>query len=230
MKYLNYILLYFVCMSYVQANGIGINASRIIYNGDSEQQPVTVRNTTHNETFLLKSSILKTIDMHPQTNFSVIPPLMRSEPETLSTFSIKLNNSSDLPTDRESLFLFSALAIPSIEKKKQNSLDVAFSVIVKVFYRPVGLEKLDISDMEMLSFKKENNSLNVTNPTPYYITLSELKVGENIIPMDINSGQTMISPFGNRAYPLNKTSNGKIEYKVIDDLGVEHEFTNTMEN
>lgn len=217
-------------MSYAQANGIGINASRIIYNGDSTQQPVTVRNTTHNETFLLKSSILKTMDMLPQTNFTVIPPLMRSEPESLSTFSIKLNNNHDLPMDRESLFLFSTLAIPGTEKQKQNTLDVAFSVIVKVFYRPVGLEKLAISDMKKLTFKKENNSLNVSNPTPYYLTLSELMVGENIIAMNVNTGQTMIPPFGNRVYPLNKISNGKITFKVIDDLGAEHEFTYTMEN
>lgn len=230
MKIFNYILLYFFCINCVQADGIGINASRIIYNEGNIQQPVTVRNTTHSNAFLLKGSILKTMDMLPQNNFTVIPPLMRSEAGTLTTFSIKLNDNNDLPSDRESLFLFNALAIPSTEKKENNTLDVAFSVIVKVFYRPSILENLTTDDMKKLIFNIENNTLKVNNPTPYFITLSELMVGQKYISMDINTGQTMIPPLGKRVYTLNKLSYGNIKYKVIDDLGAEHEFTYIMEN
>ncbi|MDE5307199.1 hypothetical protein PY546_12255 [Providencia stuartii] len=40
----------------------------------------------------------------------------------------------------------------------------------------------------------------MTNPTPYYITLSEIKVGNKLAKLEPKLGNTMISPFSDMLY------------------------------
>uniref|UniRef100_A0A182SQJ5 Uncharacterized protein n=1 Tax=Anopheles maculatus TaxID=74869 RepID=A0A182SQJ5_9DIPT len=113
--------------------------------------------------------------------FIVTPPLARLEANSELTLRIR-RNGEPLPTDRESVFFISMKAVPA--KKEANdsgaSGQMALTVVsnMKLFYRPEGLAKRAVADVaSQLRFHRDGDNLIANNPTPYWLTFSQLKVG-----------------------------------------------------
>ncbi|TCT27383.1 pili/flagellar assembly PapD-like chaperone, partial [Providencia alcalifaciens] len=129
----------------------------------------------------------------------------------------------ELPTDRESVFYLSLLAIPSTTKAsapegEMTSAQVSVGIrnVIKLFYRPKGLPMSVETASSQLAFRQQGQQLEVSNPTPYYITLAQLSVDQR--PVDVRELGPMIAPFSTQTYPVNGGTT-RAEWRVITDYG-----------
>lgn len=69
-------------------------------------------------------------------------------------------------------------AIPPTDEKntQKNTLQLALQNKIKLFYRPENLPVQPGKARNMLRFKYEGKQLKVINPSPYYLTLTGIKV------------------------------------------------------
>ncbi len=73
-------------------------------------------------------------------------------------------------------------AIPSMDKSKltENTLQLAIISRIKLYYRPAKLALPPDQAAEKLRFRRSANSLTLINPTPYYLTVTELNAGTGL--------------------------------------------------
>jgi chaperone protein EcpD len=85
-----------------------------------------------------------------------------------------------LPTDRESVFYFNLLDIPPkpSDASGKNLLQFAVRTRVKLFHRPAGLPGNARDAAAQLQWRAEGNALQVSNPTPYHVTLTSLTLAD----------------------------------------------------
>ncbi|MGL5385820.1 MAG: fimbrial biogenesis chaperone [Enterobacterales bacterium] len=128
-----------------------------------------------------------------------------------------------LPTDRESLFHLNFLQVPAVKESHtdKNKLVLLVSNRLKVFYRPEGLAGEAKMVGKQLRIQRNGNVLQVSNPTPYYASISYAKSGNqslHIEPAD------MIAPFSQVSWPISTVlPKGKLKLVlgVMNDYGVE---------
>lgn len=164
------------------------------------------------------------------TPFLITPPLFRMEPNKDQSLRILfVQGSKPLPTDRESLFWLNVLEIPpkpTGPAADKNSLQFAIRSRLKLFYRPAGLAGSAIKAPDQLTFKVgadgASPTLDVHNPTPYYITISKVAFGAASKPLaDVNG---MVVPFGDLKLPVKglahpPASGTPIMFTTINDYG-----------
>ncbi len=210
--------------------GISIDSSRIIFQASDDARGKSVGVTSAVSSpvpYLVKTQVAPDIrgqDM--QTPFVTTPSLFRLEPgSTNQVLIVKKPGVSGLPQNQESVFYFRSVAMPSGKEQAATSLpvvggelQVATATVIKLFYRPSGLPISQQKAMSQLQFSSTGQGLKVTNPTPYYITLSSLQVAGVPVSLSTTAGNAMIAPFGNQVY--SRTSHqGKVEWKAINDYG-----------
>ncbi|CAI2158497.1 Chaperone protein fimC precursor [Serratia fonticola] len=196
------------------AAGVTLNTTRIIYSQGSHQQTVSVRNSDEKTTFLIQSWV-ENADGKKTKDFVVTPPLFTSKPGNENM--LRLVYSGDLlPQDRESLYFFNSKAIPSVDKEAlegKNALILAAITRIKLFVRPQNLKLLPEAAPAELRFKKEGQVLNINNPTPYYLTLTELKTGQTPL-QDI-----MVAPMSSASVSLPASTGSDVTFSTINDYG-----------
>ncbi|HEM7143858.1 TPA: molecular chaperone [Providencia stuartii] len=213
--------------------GIVLHGTRIIYNEsqDNVGANITIKSEDNSNTpYLVRTQIYRDVQGQiAQNNFITTPSMFRLEPSDLNQVKI-LKVKNDLPKDRESIFYFRAIALPATDRLDNNStpklagsLQIATGNTIKVFYRPVQFSVSQKEAMGLLKFSLQNNGLKVTNPTPYYITLSEIKVGNKLAKLEPKLGNTMISPFSDMLYQ-DIHQKGKVQWSAINDFGGKDQF------
>ncbi|QAV24878.1 fimbria/pilus periplasmic chaperone [Proteus hauseri] len=214
--YRNYIVLFFLfffsACSY--AGGVALAATRIIYPSDAKQTSITINNTDKKLRFLVQSWI---DDSHDQkTNeFIVTPPLFVSKPDSENTLRI-IYAGKALPDDKESLFWLNTKSIPEIDRediKDKNVLQLAVLSRIKIFIRPQGLTFKTEDIPNSIGFNMSGKDLIIKNPSPYYVTLINLKIGND----KLNS--TMIPPMGSIEMKVNNFNYSQVSYQTINDYG-----------
>jgi len=196
------------------AGGITLGGTRVVYPTNSKQVSISVRNTSEKSNFLVQSWI-EQADGKKTSDFFVTPPLYASGPGQENT--LRLMYIGQTPrTDRETLYYFNTKAIPAVDKEKftgKNFLMLTAITRIKLFFRPEGLmPSVDKAPGE-LTFKRGDNSLIINNPTPYYITLARLKLGDQELE------DTMVAPKGSITLPLKTTAAHTITFRTINDYG-----------
>lgn len=203
--------------------GISFAVTRIIYpEADKKGITFTVTNNTDN-IYLLQSRVITTendmgaVDMVP---FIVLPPLKRFEPgETVTLHIKKVNNQID--ENKESLWLLALKTIPAQQNKpgkesKGTSLILALQNNLKLLYRPRRLTELTADQRsDRLQFAQLGSDLTVTNPTPYYITFSELYADG--IPVN-TEGRRTVGPFQQTRYSA-EHSVSSVSWSIAGDVG-----------
>ncbi|PHM73757.1 fimbrial biogenesis chaperone [Xenorhabdus kozodoii] len=198
--------------------GIALSSTRVIYEASQREVAISVINDGKNDVYLIQSWV----DMFTPTvgstdhkaPFLVTPPLFRLDGEQENRLRIVLMDNT-LPQDRESLFWFNVKAIPALKKEESNRLLISLKNRIKLFYRPAGLtEQLAAMAYQQLIFSRQAGQLTVQNPTPFYITFYDIKLGENALP---EAG--MVAPFGRRQWPLPIGSGDSISWRAINDYG-----------
>ena len=197
-----------------QAGGIVLGGTRIIYPLDSRQQPVSVRNTDDKTTFLVQSWVEDATGQKTK-DFVVTPPLYTGGPGNENMLRL-VHTGGDLPRDRESLYYFNAKAIPSVDKKAlegKSALILAVVTRVKLFVRPGGLKpRPEVAPAE-LRFRLNGQKITIHNPTPYYLTLTDIKAGKTPV------ADTMISPLSDVEVSVPMGAGRDITFSTINDYG-----------
>lgn len=196
------------------AGGIALGATRIIYPMEAKQVSLAVTNTDEKNRFLIQSWIDDASDQKTK-EFTVTPPLFVSKPKSENTIKI-INAGANFPKDRESLFWLNSKAIPSVDREQiadKNVLQIAVLSRIKMFVRPEGLPVKVGDAYKMLKFNKVSGGINVTNPSPYYLTVVNMKVADQKIE------SFMIAPFAEKIINTEKAVAGGISYQTINDYG-----------
>lgn len=196
----------------VAEGGISIQGTRIIYPAGAKQTTVNLSNSSKTDTFLVQSWV-ENADGKKSQDFVATPPLYVSKPENGNTLRL-MYTGGPLPQDRESLYYFIAKAIPSVSREAtegKNSLILASANRIKLFVRPAGLKPALAEAPEMLTFRKSGGQLEISNPSPYYLTLTELKAGSQ------KMNTVMVPPKGKTSVAWPASSN--VSYRTISDHG-----------
>jgi len=216
LKYIFFIFLSatYLASSAAMAGGITLGGTRIIYPADAKQINMAVRNTSEQSSFLVQSWV-ESADGKKTEDFMVTPPLYVSGPGHDNTLRL-MYVGQPVMKDRESLYYFNSKAIPSLDKKEtegKNVLMLAAVTRVKLFVRPDGLAPSVEKAPAELSFHYSSGQVKIVNPTPYYITLAQIKVGGHKLP------DTMVSPKGSVSLSQLAAVGDVVTFRTINDFG-----------
>jgi fimbrial chaperone protein len=161
--------------------GVALGATRVIYPAGQKQVQLAVTNNDDNSTYLIQSWV-ENADGQKDGRFVITPPLFAMQGKR----EYAAHNRCDqrqLPQDRESLFWMNVKAIPSMDKSKlsDNTLQLAIISRIKLYYRPGKLALSPDQAAEKLTFRRSANTLTLINPTPYYLTVTELNAGTRVL-------------------------------------------------
>lgn len=194
--------------------GVALGTTRVIYPAGQKQVQLSVTNNDNDSTYLIQSWI-----ENPQNakdgRFVITPPLFSMQGKRENTLRIIDATNGQLPKDRESLFWVNVKAIPSMDpsKLKENTLQLAIISRIKLFYRPTDLALAPDQAAEKLRFRRNGANLVLINPTPYFLTVTELNAGTRILE------NTMVSPMAEASVKLPADAGSDISYRTINDYG-----------
>lgn len=212
-----------------ESDGIALESTRVIYPGSAKNGiTFTVTNRT-GQTYLLQSRVVpwestaeEVTEASVAAPFIVIPPLVRFASDEALSLRIRLTK-NDLPTDRESVFGLSLNAIPSQSAPSNSSAESGAKMVLalqnnlKLFYRPQGLVVMDENARaRALQFTREGAQLRVQNPTPYHVTLGEIRLGAEVV---VLGNQRMLKPLSTTLFDHTVTQPTQLSWQIIDDMG-----------
>ena len=209
------LLSWFISSFTVQAaGGIGLGATRVIYPADAKQTSLSITNSDKTERYLVNSWVENNLGAKDKS-FIVTPPLFVSEPKSENTLRI-IYVGQPLPTDRESIFWMNVKAIPSVDKnsvENRNVLQLAIMSRIKLFVRPKNLPMQPEDAVKQLRFTRSGGHLSIHNPSPYYVSTVNLKVGNDKLP------NTMVAPKSVAQVAVAAGMQGKITFQTVNDYG-----------
>lgn len=213
-----------------------IAGTRVIF--PAKDGEITVRLTNQNTTPALIEAWVDSGDPMStpdkvNTPFLITPPLFRMEPNRDQSLRILFTHSEQpLPTDRESVFWLNVLEVPpkptSLEFQGKNSMQLAIRSRLKLFYRPADLADDPLKAPGELSFKATSNAgsaaVVVHNPTPYYVTISQITVTVGGTEHKVDTG--MVAPLSDLSLPVSDlkqapAAGSVVNYDCINDYGAD---------
>lgn len=206
------LLLLFACHSTIANAAVALGATRVIYPANQKQVLLPVTNNDPASVYLIQSWIENAGDQK-DTQFVITPPLFSMQGKKENTLRIINATNHQLPGDRESLFWVNVKAIPAMEKdqKNENTLQLAIISRIKMFYRPTHLAMAPEEAPAMLRFRRSGSKLTLINPTPYFITVTNMKAGNSNLP------NTMVPPKGEVSVDIPHAVTGDISFQTINE-------------
>lgn len=158
---------------------IAMDRTRVIFNGDQKALSINISNQNQQLPYLAQSWIEDEHGSKTESSLTILPPVQRVEPGAKSQVKIQtLAGANLLPQDRETLFYFNLREIPP-RSDKANVLQLALQTRVKLFYRPASIipKQSDVAStwQNDLTLTQKGNDYQVTNPSPYYVTLVDAR-------------------------------------------------------
>lgn len=198
--------------------GFSLGATRVVYNAAEKEANVTVFNSADDAPFLAQSWLSNIDDVNNKDKlpFVITPHLYRQDKGKNTLRIFKTNG--NLPADRESVYWINVKAIPAGSKADSEKKTISFAYVLKIkmFYRPADIKGKASDAYRELTFSRSSSTLNVTNPTPFYVTLSKVSVGGK----EIKDVSAMVPPFQQQTYQLDaSTKSSQVEYRAINDMG-----------
>ncbi|NIY48194.1 type 1 fimbria chaperone FimC [Cedecea colo] len=203
-----------ISLSALAGGGIGLGATRVIYSADAKQASLSINNNDNKERYLVNSWIENNLG-EKDKSFIVTPPLFASEAKSENTLRI-IYVGQPLPADRESIFWMNVKAIPSVDKntvENNNVLQLAILSRIKLFVRPENLQMQPEEAVRQLRFSRSGGYLSLHNPSPYYISTVNLKIGNEKLP------NTMVAPKSVAKVAVPAKLSGRISYQTVNDYG-----------
>lgn len=162
-----------------------------------------------------------------RTPLVVLPPVFKMQPDELRTLRVMLSSRRSLPEDRESLFWLNIYQIPpelSATKSATRKLVLPLRLRLKVFIRPTGLKAPTANDEQKLRFSIASQGITITNPTPWYMSLTVTAT------KGIRIGYMMLAPYERRDVVLSQAPGvgTTVNYAVINDSGNWRTYTATI--
>ncbi|WP_164141774.1 fimbria/pilus periplasmic chaperone [Serratia marcescens] len=197
------------------AGGITLGGSRVVYPAGAQQATLSVSNRSDDSTYLIQSWV-ETPDGKKTSDFVLTPPLYTSAPGNENMLRIIAADAAKA-TDKESLYYLNVKAIPSVDKKAlsqgSGGLVVATQMQIKLFVRPAGLTPARDKAADALEFTRKGGQLVIHNPTPYYLTLTDMKAGGQPLK------DVMVAPRASESQALPAGSAGSVTWVSVNDYG-----------
>ena len=161
--------------------------------------------------------------------FVITPPIFRMDSKKSQNLRV-IYTGDALPKDRESVFWLNVLDIPpkADNTSGANTLQFAYRTRIKVFVRPPKLPGTPEAAPAQLTWTvvaapdKKGQAVSVANPTPYYVSFSEVGVESGGRTFKNERGG-MVAPHATEVIPvaqMNGVSAGaKVHYTAISDYG-----------
>ncbi|MFI8417427.1 molecular chaperone [Serratia sp. NPDC078593] len=195
----------------VQA-GVVVGGTRLVYDGGKKESSLTISNPDKTP-YLIQSWVDTQDGDKSKAPFIITPPLFRLDGGQNNILRV-VRAGGNLPTDQESLYWMNIKSIPSAEKK-DNTLQIAVKTRIKLIYRPRGLPGNVTESGKMVKWQRSGNTLQVTNPSPYYLTFFNVKVNGTAV-----KNATMVAPKSSASFPLSAgVSGGTLSWQIINDYG-----------
>lgn len=209
---------------------------------DTERRLLIVNNDSH-APVLLQSWIDdgSSGELNKEKNypFIVIPAVAKMSPGKIVNLRVlPTEKMRELPRDRESVFWINLYEIPGIKKSQQsenvNKVEVGLNTQLKIIYRPFrgNMDIKNIAGDLNIRLSDGGHSLELDNPSPYYVTPVSIKIKSSSGEQPLQLGMSrMIAPFGHKRFGLTKVMSNKemtVEYTLVDDAGKEFSFTRPL--
>ncbi|VXD00389.1 putative fimbrial chaperone LpfB [Enterobacterales bacterium 8AC] len=211
---LSLLLVLFTFESYA---GVIIGGTRVIYQGDKKESSISLRNPD-DKPYLIQSWVEPEGKNAQQTStspFIVTPPLFRLNAG--SSNALRIVKSGNMPEDKESVYWLNIKAIPTSDPNAKNELHISVNSRIKIFYRPSSLNDKDAAvAYKAVTFTRAGDKLVAKNPTPYFISIGELKANGVEI-----ATPGMIAPLSEASWdlPAKSSSTLKVTWSAINDYG-----------
>jgi len=203
--------------------GLVLQSTRLVISPDTREVTLALRNTGSGP--VLAQSWLDdgNLDASPtdmRVPFVLAPAVVRVDPNSGAVLRLSYTR-EPLPSDRESLFYLNVLETPPRDPNDTNVLTFQFRSRIKVFFRPVSLRPHVQEAPDLLTWNLQRRALEVSNPTPYYVSFASIDLIADGKRTALASG--MVAPFEKTRFdiPLTAKPTGKIaiHYEVITDFG-----------
>ncbi|MBV4465852.1 fimbria/pilus periplasmic chaperone [Pseudomonas sp. SWRI79] len=212
---------------------IVLNNTRVVY--EAQDRETSVKLTNAGKKPLVVQSWIDDGDVKKDPSlmklpFILMPPITRVDPGKGQTLRLMYTGEA-LPQDRESVFYLNLLEIPpkAATSADQNIMQIALRTRVKVFFRPANLKGNSSEAPKKLLWtllKKESGwSLECTNPSSYYVSMTEIALSTGKTSLPVSDG--MVAPGGTLKVPVSSVPAGTtgVKYQAIDDYGAAREHT-----
>jgi chaperone protein EcpD len=222
-----------VCLIGAAQASVTIGGTRVIYPLDQREVTVKLENDSKNPSLVQVWMDDGNADSKPgeaKVPFVITPPIFRMDPRKSQMLRVIFSGDTAVPQDRESVYWLNVLDIPpkAEQKADANSLQFAFRTRIKVFVRPPKLPGSPDEAPRQLEWKLvpapqgKGQALSVSNPTPYFVSFSEVDV--------VNGSQTwrnetggMVPPRGTAVIVVPKMeaapASATVRYTAINDYG-----------
>ena len=212
-KKLMLIILLGITTLYSYAQGVSLGKTRVIIGSDTPSEEVSITNDD-NKPYLIQAGVTSIIDGSLSPNFIITPPIFRLEGKSTSAMRILLKETQSLPKDKESLFYLNTKIIPSTNKmdEETSKLVLITNFVIKVIYRPQQLNKPNDDIYRQVLLNNKNNQWQFSNPTAYYLTLSNLTFNQQK-----HSNSILLAPFSDTKIDSNNIN--KASWSFINDYG-----------
>lgn len=194
--------------------GVVVGGTRLIYDGARKESSLSVSNPDK-VPYLIQSWVETTTGGAEKAPFMVTPPLFRLDGGQDNVLRV-VRAGGNLPADKESLYWMNIKSIPSANKDaSQNTLQIAVKTRIKLIYRPQGLKGVPEEQTDKLTWRHSGDSLQVTNPTPFYMNFQEVKIAGREV-KDV----TFVAPMSAATFALPAGVSGdSVSWKIISDYG-----------
>ncbi|AWM79608.1 molecular chaperone [Gammaproteobacteria bacterium ESL0073] len=235
MKFLTYLKTnQFVCITLLLLSincyaSVVVTGNRIIYPEGARERMVQFSNPDDAPYMIQVWTDINTPDSTAETAdgpFVATPQMFRVSAKSGQVVRLTYIGKKPLPKDKESVFYFNFLQIPSLKQSDdgKNKLALLITSRLKIFYRPNGLTSSPDKVADSLSFRLSDNSVEVTNDSAYHASFGQAKIvdGQDNVIMVIPTAQ-MIAPKSKGKWSLPKSvqQNGLfINYELINDYGI----------
>ncbi|HDY3607790.1 TPA: molecular chaperone [Klebsiella michiganensis] len=220
-KVLKKIAVSLLLMSTSAISGVEIGGTRLIYNGTGHQAAISVSNPD-NTPYLIQSWVSKNENSDDGDSlFVTTPPLFKLNPYAQNSVRVMLAGNA-VPQDRESVYWLNIKSIPSSSAEAKNELLIAVKSKMKLFYRPAGLKGDPSLAYQQLTFSAAGGKLSVHNPTPYSVSLYDVKVNGKEL-----AKPPMVLPFQTLSLPQTTVASGEVSWRAINNFGgvtAQHKF------
>ena len=203
--------------------GIVITGTRVVYPSDKEFISVPLNNVGDKVVLVQSWVDDKNITADPTTTkapFIVTPPMATIDANKGQALRVIFNKKQQLATDRETLFWLNVLDIPTKPETQANYLQFAIRNRIKLFYRPTTIKMEQQQSFKKVEVRRNNNQLEINNPTPYYLNFSKFSLIANKQVLNDIKDMTYIEPFSKQKIHHENVAKAKsVRFAFINDFG-----------
>ncbi|MBN3764311.1 fimbria/pilus periplasmic chaperone [Burkholderia sp. Ac-20365] len=210
---------------------VTISGTRVIYPLDEREVTVKLTNDSRFPSLVqvwLDSGDANAKPDESKVPFVITPPIFRMNPGRAQTLRV-IYSGDPLPQDRESVYWLNVLDIPPKAESKPdvNTLQLAYRTRIKLFARPARLPGTPDDAPHQIEWKVmpdqdgKGQSLQLSNPTAYHVSFSEITVTANG-QRYANDRGGMVAPHGKAIIAIPKLEGvraGQVHYIAINDFG-----------